>query len=574
MNAPQNLQTLKLTNGMVADVVSGQWLTDVDVIIAGDDIVALAPVGTVQTHQTVDLAGQYLVPAFIDSHMHIESSVLTPEHLCALLACQGTGCIIADPHEIANVAGKTGLDYMIDATKNCLINVRIMLPSCVPATTFEHSGATLTAKDLAPYFDRENVLGLAEVMNVPGVLYQDPEVMDKLHLAKERGCPIDGHAPQVSGEALKAYAAAGVMSDHECSTIEEVRERTALGMGVNLRLGSAGRNLEKLICAVTDETADKCMFCCDDVLPAEVAENGHMQRHLRLAVAAGLTPMRALQMATINAARHYGLNDMGAISVGRKANFAVLSDLTHFTVTQTWINGRKVSENGKLLVEVKTSPIPEAVLSSVNFAAITKENLEIPLSGTKARVIEIVPFDLATRSRVKDVALKDGKFNAPMNPGLATLAVVERHHATGNIGLGIVSGYLKAGSQMNGAVATTIAHDSHNIVMLGDTPESMLAAAEELKRIGGGMVLVKDGQVVESLPLEVAGLMSSESAESFIPKQAAFHKKARELFEIADGIDPLMTLSFLALPVIPELRVTDLGLFDVTKFELTQVSVQ
>ncbi|MDO4938324.1 MAG: adenine deaminase C-terminal domain-containing protein, partial [Sutterellaceae bacterium] len=407
----------------------------------------------------------------------------------------------------------------------------------------------------------------------PGVLNEDPEVMAKLALAKKYGRPIDGHAPQVYGEELKRYAEHGISTDHECATVEEVKDRIACGMKVSLRHGSAAKNLDTLIDAVTDETAEHCMFCCDDVNAAEVFHDGHMQRHLRLAVARGIDPMRAVQMATINSARHYGLTDAGSIEKGKNADFAVVDNLKDFNITQTWLWGQKVAQDGQLLVDFNEGRIPKSVLSSVRIAPMTEKDFDIALPSGKARVMHVIAKELLTDEEIVELKTTDGLFDAKANPGYATIAVIERHNATGNVGLGIVSGYVKANTVMNGAVATTIAHDSHNIVAIGDSNRDMLIAVKELERMGGGMVLVKDGKVAASLKLEVAGLMSKEPAEVFIPKQVAFHKKARELFDIVEGVDPVMTLSFLALPVIPALRVTDMGLFDVRKFEPVSVAI-
>lgn len=574
MTDHSELPDLCLTGAVVADVVNGKWLADTDVIVNAGKIASLVPVGSVKTRETVNLTDKYLLPAFIDSHMHIESSELTPEHLAGLLAIQGTGTIIADPHEIANVLGTKGIDYMIAAARRSLIDVRIMLPSCVPATPFEHAGATLSAKDLEPYFGKDSVLGLAEVMNIPGVLNDDPEMLAKLKLALDRGCPIDGHAPLLSGEGLKIYAAHGISSDHECSTLKEVQERIACGISVSLRQGSAAKNLDTLIDAVTPETAPHCMFCCDDINAAEVFHDGHMQRHLRLAVSRGVNAMTAVQLATINSARHYGLKESGSIDAGKRADFTVVDDLRNFNVLQTWICGRKVAENGKLVVAVNAAEPPAEVLSSVHIQPVKKKDFEIHLPSGKARVIEVVARDLLTHAKIETLKTVNKLFNAKLNPGFAQVAVIERHNATGNIGLGIVSGYLKPGALMNGAVATTIAHDSHNIVVIGDGPENMLTAVNALKDMGGGMVLVKNGQVAAALKLEVAGLMSKEPADVFIPQQVEFHRKAHELFDIVEGVDPVMTLSFLALPVIPELRITDMGLFDFAKFAHVDVAVE
>lgn len=573
MSAPTNSE-IRITNVRVADVINLHWLTDIDVIIRNGRIAALIPTerplneGT----QLIDLGGRYLAPTYIDSHVHIESSMLTPERFGALVAPQGTGCVIADPHEIANVLGVAGIEYMLAAARHSPIDIRFMLPSCVPATTFEHAGATLTARDLVRFYDDPAVLGLAEVMNVPGVLHQDPELMAKIADARSRGKSVDGHAPLLSGQDLRTYAAAGISSDHECSTPQEVFERIACGMDVSMRQGSAAKNLSALLEAITPETAPHCMFCCDDVCPADILTEGHMQKHLRMAVAHGIAPITALAIATINAARHYGLDDIGAITVGRRANFVVLDTLTDFTPQEVWIDGTCIARNGSLLVPVRPLPIPPAILSSVHTAPVDADTFKLAIRGDTAHVIELIPHQILTKHRIQPVVTQDdGSFDPALNPGLVKMAVIERHNALPSRGLGIVSGYLRDGAVMQGAVAITIAHDSHNLVVLGDNDADMLLAVQHLIAQQGGMVLVKNGCVVDALPLRAAGLMSTDDLLAFAKRQTAFYATARSLFAVNDTVDPVLTLAFLALPVIPELRVTDMGLFDVMRFALIGV---
>ena len=562
-------QTICFTNATIADVITGRWLNDTDVIVKGDTIEALVPQGTVKTDRIIDLNGQFLLPAFIDAHVHIESSQLTPSHFSDLVIVHGTGCVIADPHEIANVLGTNGLDFMIENARGAALDIRFMLPSCVPATPFETAGAQLLAKDLQDYFAVDCVLGLGEVMNVPGVLRKDPDLIAKLALARAHDRPIDGHAPLLSGQALKAYATAGVSSDHECSTIEEMLERIDCGMTVLLRQGSAAKNLAQLLPAVTQANAAFCCFCCDDTHPDDIVREGHLEKHLRMAVAAGLDPITTVQMATINAARHYGLTHLGAIEAGRKANFALVDNLKDFNVCDVFLNGVHVAHRGRLLHPSSHPMLPKHITHTVNPINVALSDFQMPLASNKLRIIGLLPNELLTETLIEDVLCLNGLFQCNENPGLLKIAVIERHHATGNMALGVVKGYLKEGALMQGAVATTVAHDSHNIVVIGDNDSDMLKAVETLKTLQGGQCAVNKGEIVATLALPVAGLMSDKDAESVRLEQHNFEKAVHEHFDIADGVNAAMTLAFLALPVIPHLKITDQGLFDVDKFAFT-----
>lgn len=566
---------LRLTNGTVADVFSGEFLTGVDVLVKDGLVAAVVPVGEGEARETHDLEGKTLLPAFIDAHVHIESAMLVPERFAELVVPHGTGAIVADPHEIANVLGTVGFDFMLEASEGLPLDIRFQLPSCVPATPFEHAGAVLDAAALAPYWDHPRVLGLGEVMNIPGVLNHDPDMAAKLLEAQKRNRPIDGHAPGILHEARSATAAAGITTDHECSTLEEMRESLARGMKVIIREGSAAKNLRTLIRGVTPRNSRRCMFCSDDVNPADVERLGHMEKHLRIAVEAGVDAMTAVQMATLNAAEHFGLPG-GAVAPGRPADFAVVDNVTTFRVTETWHRGRLVAKDGKLTSTLRAPIRPEAVLSRVRVKPellLSTDTFRLPVTTKDANVIGIVPHEIVTTAEVRPVETDaDGNFDAKLNPGLVKLAVLERHHALGTVGLGILSGYVAADALMDGAVATTIAHDSHNIVCAGGTDEDMLTAVQALERLGGGMVVVKRGEVVASLALPAGGLMSFEPAGEVAAGVAAVHRAAEEAFRLGEGLEPVMTLAFLALPVIPELRLTDLGLFDVRAWSHVETS--
>ena len=558
----------------VADVMNGVWRKNTDVLIRDGLVYAVVPAGEGEAREAVDVAGGFVLPAFIDSHVHIESSMLTPSRFSDLAVPQGTGTVVADPHEIANVLGTAGLDFMMADAAGAPLNIRWMLPSCVPSTPFETAGARLSAADLAPYMAREDVLGLGEVMNVPGVLAGDEDLLAKLALAKSCGKVADGHAPMLSGAALARYAAAGVSSDHECSTPEELADRIAAGMTVNLREGSAAKNVKALLRAVTPENAIRCFFCNDDAHAEDVRRFGHIQKHLRIAVAEGLPAMTAVRMATVNAAAHYGIHDAGALVPGRRADVTVVDNLTDFNVTKVFLKGRFVAEEGRLLAPATPIPVPFQAQRTVNIAPVTVATFAVPLRSGRARLIGMEAGEILTQSLVRPVATKDGFFDAALNPGLVKLAVVERHHAYPQAGLGILAGYARRETAFPGAVAVTVAHDSHNLIIAGGRDEDMVAAAQRIAKMGGGLCAVKEGRVVAELPLPVAGLMSDRSVDDFIAAQTAFNRALRDAFDFAPGIDPVETLSFMALPVIPTLRVTDKGLFDASLGVFVPVDVE
>lgn len=514
-----------------------------------------------------DLRGRYLLPGLIDSHVHIESSLLSPEQFALLVLPRGTTTVVADPHEIANVCGLDGIRYMIDAADEAPLDVFFMLPSCVPATSFENAGAVLDAEALSSMINHERVLGLGEMMDYPAVLSSDPGAVAKLDTTARAGKPMDGHAPMVLGRELMAYRAAGIDTDHECSTVEEMAERLNLGMRVLIREGSAARNLATLIKGVNERNAHLCAFCTDDKQPADILKEGQIDYNLRLAVKEGLDPIRAVQMATINAARGYGLRDRGAVAPGLMADMVVVDDLSDFYVREVYKRGVKVAENRLPLFSVG-SPELTKVIGTVKAPSLKANSFRLSLTGERARVIGIEPGSLITHDVTRSVARdEEGFFVASAEDDIRKLAVVERHRRTGNIGVGLVEGFGLTG----GAMATTIAHDSHNLIVLGDNDEDMLLAAEELIRLEGGMCLAGRGKILGSLALPIAGLMTNEGAAGVSEQLEELNTLAFNRLGVRDDIDPFMTLSFLALPVIPELKLTDMGLFDVKRFDFTSV---
>lgn len=561
---------LCIANARVVDVFS-QSIIEEGTLRVGDGV--FLGFGQGPARERLDAGGRYLLPGLMDAHVHIESSMLTPPQFARLVLPFGTTAVVADPHEIANVLGTEGIRYVLDSTEDLPLTVRVMLPSCVPATPFEHAGATLTAADLAPLMGHPRVGGLGEMMNYPGVIMGNVQVLDKLALANEYGKPVDGHAPGVKGRALDAYIAAGAITDHECSTLEEMQDRIQRGMYVLIRQGSATRNLPELIKGVTPGNVHRCLLCTDDRHPGDILKNGHMNHLLGLAVAQGLDPLLAVRMATLNTALCFGMTRKGGIAPGWDADFILVEDLHTFRVAQVYTRGRKVAENGTLCVSINAAT-PPSVTHTVRPASLDASHLALALPTGRARVMGLQPHSLASRALERDIITTDGYFDAARNPGLVKLAVVERHKATGHMGLGILEGYTAHGKCLGGAIATTIAHDSHNIIIAGDNDQDMLAAVADLTVMGGGITLVRQGKVLDHLPLPVAGLMSERSAEAVHADVERLLRLARTSFGISAEAEPFMTLSFMALAVIPELKLTDQGLFDVGRFTFVPVSVE
>ena len=551
-----------IKNCKVVNVFSGK-IIEGDIALCGDQI---AGVGEYEGEVEIDAEGRYAAPGFIDSHIHIESSYLSPEELGMLLVPHGGTTIIADPHEIVNVLGIPGLDYMMKAAENTKLDIKYMLPSCVPATPFEHAGAVIDAEDMEDPILRDNILGLGEFMNFPGVVNADDATLDKLMVAKDAGKLIDGHSPGITGKALNAYCAARIRADHECDTIQDFEERLDNGMYVMLRQGSACKNLKSLLPAVTPENSRRVIFCSDDRQPKTILEEGHLDNHLRLCVEEGMDPITAIRMATLNAAECFGLDDRGAIAPGYRADIVLLDDLKDFKADKVWVAGELTADQGKYLPEVIKEDIT-SVMGSVHLKDFSAEKFKMNLKGNRVHTIEIQPGGVVTKKSVDEIQVKDGEFVFDPGQDIVKVAVVERHQLTGNVACGFLKGY----GIKEGAVALSVAHDSHNIIVVGVSDEEMAFAVEALKEQSGGVVLVKDGKVIESMPMPIAGLMSDQSAEWVDAKLTALHEKAYEVLGVNDDVEPVMTLCFMSLAVIPELKLTDEGLFDVTKFAFIDV---
>lgn len=546
-----------LKNCQIADVFSGTIYRGNIAITDG----YIAGIGDYQEgSEIIDLDGAYVTPGLINSHCHVESSMTTPENYCAQELLHGVTTLITDPHEIANVAGLDGIKYMLAAGRSMPINYYVQLPSCVPATPFEHSGCILTAEELAQIADLEGVLGLGEVMNVPGVLSLDADLLQKLALAESRDSIRDGHAPGLSGKNLQAYVASGISTEHEATSWQEAKEKLRSGMAILVREGSASKNLEAIITGALSDKVDfsRMAFCTDDKHLADMQAEGTIRFCMQKAVSLGLAPITAIQMATYNAARIYGLYHLGAIAPGRQADIVVFEDLKDFKIRLVLHKGRNTA---KLLHEHETVPCPSKLLNTVNPAPFSAEDFSPNkfLSGKKYPVIKIIPGQLLT-----DCTYIAGSeiSKALSSQKLCMIAVVERHHRTGNIGLGLIEGY----GLTNGATATTIAHDSHNIIVIGTNAADMALAAQELVRCQGGYTLVKEGKIVRTLPLKLCGLMSDAAPEQLI-QELKIIKELAHAQGVVHNFDPFVGLSFMALPVIPKIKITDMGMFDTVNFK-------
>lgn len=551
--AYEGKSTLVIKNANVVNVFTDE-IVRADVAVYEDVIIG---VGSYSGENEIDAGGAYLAPGFIDAHVHIESSMVIPSSFMKIIMPHGTTTVIADPHEIANVAGAAGIRAMYKLTDELPLRVLFMLPSCVPATPFEHSGAKLVAEDMEQFMHKSRILGLGEVMDANSVINCSQEMLDKLRLFDKR--PIDGHAPMLEGMGLNAYRVAGAFSDHECSTYEEVKQKLATGMNILLRIGSAANNMDSVLRRIAEEKLPtrNMMFCTDDKHIEDIRREGHINANARMAVAAGIDPIDAIKMASYNAARAYGIRGVGAIAPGYKADMVLLEDLKDFKVKQV------ISRFGRPYTgeEQIPSPIlPPQVFNSVRLPEISKYDLALRCH-VSAPVIKMIPHQLVTELVYRDVERDENGCFIP-SEGMVKLAVIERHHATGSMAVGILEGL----GIKHGAVASTVAHDSHNLVVAGDNDEDMLMAIESLRDCGGGYSVVSRGVVLARLPLPIAGLMTAAPVNDVLEIQQALLDALYSLGAKRDS-DPLIALSFMALPVIPAVKLTDEGLFDAVNFK-------
>ncbi|MDW7660405.1 MAG: adenine deaminase [Bacillota bacterium] len=555
---------LVLKNGKVINVFNGKIIEKSIAIDSGKII----GIGDYEGVEEIDLKGMYVAPGLIDAHMHMESTLVAPDQMARIIVPRGTTTVVADPHEIANVCGLVGIKYMIEASEETELNGFFMLPSCVPATPFENSGAILGSAELSTLADHKMVLGLGEVMNYPAVISGDEDMLEKLDMANRM--IIDGHGPEISGKDLNAYVINGIRTEHECTSVEEMEERIGLGMYIAIREGSAARNLDVLIKGVNAHTKHLCMFCTDDKHPEDILNEGHIDYNVRRAINLGMDPITALQLATINPARCYNLRDIGAIAPGYDADLIIFDDLSTFDISMVYKKGRLVAENKKALFETKKIN-PSSVMNTVKIDTIRPEQFEMELKTDIVNVIRMNPGSIVTERVVRRVSLNDkNQFTANKHLDVVKIAVIERHGKTKNIGLGLVENF----NLKNGAIATTIAHDSHNIIVIGDNDLDMSVAVNEIKRIDGGITIAQSGKIEASLELPIAGLMSTESMEIVSEKLRTLRTIAYDKLQISPKVEPFMTLSFLALPVIPELKITDRGYFDVKRFDWIDIEVE
>jgi adenine deaminase len=548
LNAASRNAALVIKNAKIVNVFTEEILEG-DVAIRDGIIIG---VGSYTGKVEIDAKGGYLCPGLIDGHVHIESSMAHPARFAEIVLEKGTTSIIADCHEIANVCGADGIQYMLDQTEWLPLSVFFMVPSCVPCTAFETSGAKLTARDMEPFMEHNRVLGLGEMMDYAATVEGDGEVLDKLHLFRHH--PIDGHAPLLTGDALNAYCVAGPHTDHECINYEEFKEKLRKGLRLHLRLGSASRGIDSIMEGIVKDQLPtrRIMMCTDDKHLEDIRSEGHINYILRRAVSHGIDPIHAVQMATINTANSYGLKHYGAVAPGYRADLVVFDNLKDFNPQIVITDGKLFEPSSNAQMHIKPDP---KIYNSLHLAARKPEQFRLPISGP-ARIIRLLPNELTTALDVEEVPTENGLFKP--GKGLVKLAVLERHHASGRMGLGILRGF----DIQNGAIATTVGHDSHNLIVCGDNDADMLAAVNVLEECGGGYVVVQNGQVLARLVLPIAGLMSDAPLESILQHQQALLKAAKTL-GINTESDPFITLSFIALPVIPAVRLTDMGLFDV-----------
>lgn len=551
-----------LKNGTVINTFTGE--TEKTNVLTEDGTIAGVGDYTDSDADIVkDVTGKYICPGFIDGHIHIESTMLLPSELARVCIPHGTTAIVADPHEIANVCGAAGIDFMLKASEGLPLSVYIMLPSCVPATGFDESGAVLEAKDLEPLYDHHRVLGLAEMMNYPGVIARDPAVMAKIAAAKEKGKPINGHAPLLSGKALDSYIAAGIGDDHECSSFEEAAERIRKGQRVMIRQGTAARNLEALLPLFDQPWAHRCLLVTDDKHPADLLTHGHIDSIIRQAVKAGKDPITAIRMATLWAAECFGLRNIGAIAPGYRADILVLDDLNTVSVSDVYCNGVLTCENGKIKPfdpPAISQELWNTVRSTFNMPPVTEKDFHIDLQGIhKCNIIRIIKGELLTEEWQEEVDF-DRNNGIDAERDILKIAVLERHKNTGHKGIGLISGT----GLKSGAVASSVSHDSHNLIVIGTNDADMAAAAEAVRKMGGGCAAVNNGVTIAEMPLPIAGLMTDLPAEEIAALNEQLRETIHKLGVPADR-ELLMTTAFVSLSVIPHLKITTKGLVDVNK---------
>ena len=557
---------LLLRNARLVNVCSGECYP-ADVALADGLVVGISEAGgAYRGHQERDLQGRWLAPALMDGHMHIESTMLILSEFARIVVPRGVTTVMLDPHEFANVLGVEGIRFVLEAGRGLPLNTYVMLSSCVPASSFESPYRVLMADDLLPLLQDARVLGLAEMMNMPGVLQGDEQVLAKILATQRSGLVVDGHAPGLSEADLCAYATAGVMSDHECSTLEEARERIRLGMWLMIREGSAARNLDDLLPLVKELHPPRVLFVTDDRDPQDLTSRGHVDSMVRRAIELGLDPVEAIRLATYNTAQYFRLYNRGAIAPNFIADLVVLDDLATFAVESVYKDGNLVAQAGKLLVDTPATPFT-GVTDTIRMGAISLQDLRIAGKAGLVEVVGIEPGQITTRHLREEASIIDGAIVADPTRDLLKLVVIERHHASGNVGLGLVKGF----GLRKGAIASSVAHDAHNLVIAGASDDDILIAARALAEMGGGFVCVVDGEVLARVPLPLGGLVSPLPAAELVQQMLTLDAAAAALGCTLEH--PCMTLSFLSLSVIPCLKLTDQGLIDIETFTLLPLQI-
>lgn len=564
-NAPADVV---VKDGKILNVFTGEFMEGDIAIVDG----MIAGIGSYEGNEVIDAQGKLIVPGFIDAHVHIESTMMTPREFAKVVLQHGVTTVMTDPHEIANVAGVDGIQYMLDASKNLPMDIFVMLPSCVPATPFESNGARLDAEQLLPFLSSPLVLGLAEVMDFPSVSTGDKAMLDKIVMTQSCGGVIDGHAAGIGREDLNIYMSAGIRTDHEGINSKEAKDRLDLGMYLMIREGTVAKNLEALLPVITIQNSRRCLFVTDDKLLDDLIEEGSVDHIVRLAIQKGLDPVIAIQMVTLNAAECFGLRNIGAIAPGYQADFLLLDDLDSISIHQVYKKGNCIVNEGQVSKELfpKLQSVQDlgSSLPKLKTKKVTLKDLEIPLSSNICNIIEIIPNSLVTHHLKETVKVQNGFFCSSTANDQLKLAVIERHKATGNVGVGIVKGFhLK-----KGAIASTVAHDSHNIVAVGTSDQEMLIAIEHVIQTNGGLAVVDGKEVLASLSLPIAGLLSEGKYEDVYQTLKTLNE-ALTIIGSPKTFNPFLMLSFLTLPVIPQLKLTDKGLFEFSSFSHINVQV-
>ncbi len=555
---------LVIKNGKVIDVFNCE-IYEADLAIKDGVFVGI---GAYDGREVLDAEGRFICPSFIDGHVHIESSMVRPSEFVKVVLPHGVTTIVTDPHEIANVSGSEGIQFMLDDSEDLPLDALFMIPSCVPTTPFENTGAALHAEKLAPFYEHERVLGLGEVMNFPAVFNGDEGMLDKLTGAITANKVIDGHAAGIDANGINVYSTAYIRTDHECNTAEEALERLRRGMYVMIREGTASKDLKELITVVNDKNSRRFLFVTDDKHLDELVEEGSIDHNVRLAIKLGLDPLLSIQMATLNAAECFRLKNKGAIAPGYEADFLLLDNLEDVSISEVYKAGQLVAKDGVCLpFHVNEIEKPHKVINSMKLNDLGEDALQIKLNeGQKANIIEIIPNQIVTKHVVENVVVKDRSFQPSIENDQLKLCVIERHNETGNIGHAIVKGL----GITDGAIVSTVAHDSHNLVVAGTNDEDMFTAIDAIRKVGGGKAVVKSGHVLATIPLELSGLMSTKDANDVIHELENINEALKKI-GFQEQFNPFSTLSFLSLPVIPHLKLTDMGLFDVNTFKLISI---